>query len=181
MFNFQFLDTYFFSPWVSACDHILSYMTPFQTHEPAMRKFIRHPSDIPIDFQVEDEESPVMHRTKDVSLGGLCFESDHPVATGKRIHIHIPDLLQPAARGAQPASNAFDADGVVAWCRREGQNYAVGVRFEDQSIQFGLRMVEQVCHIEHYRYDVLHEQGRELSSEEAAQEWIERFAAKFPA
>ena len=76
--------------------------------------------------------------------------------------------------------NPFDADGVVAWCRPEANGYSVGVQFADASTQFGLRMVEQVCHIEHYRADVLREEGRVLTREQAAREWIELYAAEFP-
>ena len=45
---------------------------------------------------------------------------------------------------------------------------------------FRLRMIEQICHIEHYRNEMLKQQGRELSIEEAAQEWISRYAGEFP-
>ena len=42
-------------------------------------------------------------------------------------------------------------------------------------------MVEQLCHIEHYRNEVNRKEGRDISSEEAATEWIAQFADKFPA
>lgn len=148
----------------------------------AMRKYIRHPSDIPIDFCISDTESPVPHIVKDVSVGGLCFSSRKPVPKGTRIHIHIPLVLQalsPKDEGGG-TSDHFDADGIVAWCRREADGYAVGVQFADASTRFGLRMVEQICHIEHYRFDVLQGEGRALTSEEAAREWVERYAAEFP-
>lgn len=149
-----------------------------------MRQFIRHPSDIPIHFQVDEQEAPIAQRVKDVSLGGLCFTTDKPLKPGSPIHIHIPLDYQVAKAQTETPQAAktgegFDADGVVAWCRQEGEVYAVGVQFADPSTQFGVRMVEQVCHIEHYRYD-LSQQGRELSSEEAAREWVERFAEEFP-
>jgi hypothetical protein len=41
-------------------------------------------------------------------------------------------------------------------------------------------MVDQLCHIEAYRKRVLAEQGRKLSSEAAAWEWVARYAAGFP-
>jgi hypothetical protein len=41
-------------------------------------------------------------------------------------------------------------------------------------------MIEQICHIEHYRKEVKLVEGRELSSEEAADEWITRYAGDFP-
>jgi hypothetical protein len=39
--------------------------------------------------------------------------------------------------------------------------------------------VEQICHIEHYRTTVRANQGRALSSHEAAIEWIEQYAEAF--
>jgi hypothetical protein len=42
-------------------------------------------------------------------------------------------------------------------------------------------MVEQICYIEHYRKEVRATQGRVLTAEEAAREWIERNAGRFPA
>ena len=42
-------------------------------------------------------------------------------------------------------------------------------------------MIEQICHIEHYRAEVEGKEGRELSSQEAAKEWISSYAGDFPA
>lgn len=146
-----------------------------------MRKYIRHPSDIPINFCVSEAGVPVPHRVKDVSVGGLCFSSDRPVRRGTAIRIRIPLVLQPPVQADETTqSTEFDAEGVVAWCRREAEGYAVGVQFADPSTRFGMRMVEQICHIEHYRADIFQSEGRSLTSEEAAREWIERYAAEFP-
>jgi hypothetical protein len=41
-------------------------------------------------------------------------------------------------------------------------------------------MVEQVCHIESYKQQILKSEGRKLSPEEAAVEWVSKFAANFP-
>jgi hypothetical protein len=166
------------NPWLGFYREWLQQLI-IQNEESVMRRYIRHPSEIPIQYQVNESEPPIAHRMRDVSQGGLCFTADRPVARGTRIHIHIPVMQQPIQMDTAELQ-PFEADGVVAWCRREGPAYAVGVQFADKSTQFGVRMVEQVCHIEHYRYDVLQEQGRVLSSEEAAREWVERYAAEFP-
>lgn len=146
-----------------------------------MRKYIRHPSRIPIDFQIDDTASPTIYQTKDVSQGGLCFQTDRPMPRGKKIRLRIPLAFQiGVVREQGEDQERFEAEGVVAWCCKESGRYAVGVKFLDPGTRFGVRMVEQVCHIEHYRHDVLLEQGRELTSEEAAREWVERYAAEFP-
>ena len=41
-------------------------------------------------------------------------------------------------------------------------------------------MVEQICHIEQYKQDVFEKDGRRLSGEQAALEWIEKYATDFP-
>ncbi len=133
-----------------------------------MRRFIRHPSDIPIAYSVGATSAHAEH-LRDVSRGGLCFTSETPMKTGSDIHIEIGLDESP-----------FEADGTVAWCKRECGAYAVGVEFNDNSTQFSVRMIEQICHIEHYRYEMLESEGRDLSTEEAAQEWVDKYAADFP-
>lgn len=44
---------------------------------------------------------------------------------------------------------------------------------------FRLRMLEQIRQIGRYRQDVLRDTGRLLTPEEAAREWIDRYAASF--
>ena len=74
----------------------------------------------------------------------------------------------------------FEANGIVVWCRRANGHYDVGVSFRDTHTEFGVRMVEQVCYIEQYKKEVLEKEGRVLSGEEAAFEWIEKHADSFP-
>eukprot|EP01026_Neomeris_dumetosa_P060830 TRINITY_DN57399_c0_g1_i1.p1 TRINITY_DN57399_c0_g1~~TRINITY_DN57399_c0_g1_i1.p1 ORF type:complete len:176 (+),score=11.41 TRINITY_DN57399_c0_g1_i1:105-632(+) len=156
----------FFNPWFN---FYAEWLNSISERESAMRKFIRHPSDIPIAYSL-GKSAEVSDRLRDVSRGGLCFTSETPLETGSNIHIEIGLDKSP-----------FQADGTVAWCKRERGAYAVGVAFSDQSTQFSVRMIEQICHIEHYRYEVLEAEGRDLSSEEAAKEWVEKYAADFPA
>ena len=134
------------------------------------RKFIRHPSDIPIEFSDTDGE-PVSQvgNAHDVSYGGLAFESANCPQSGAIIQIRIPTV--------QPA---FETRGQVVWCRRLDGRYEVGVRFLEHTDAFKVRMVEQVCHIEQYKRDVLEREGRSLTGAAAAKEWIERYASKLP-
>ena len=133
-----------------------------------MRRYIRHPSNVPISYNTKDhKEQPEILR--DVSSGGLCFTSDIHLHPGHPIHIEIPVSEPP-----------FQADGVIKWCRCEGNHYVVGVAFNEITNLFALRMVEQLCHIEGYRQQVQEQEQRNLTSEEAAAEWIEKYAADFP-
>ena len=134
------------------------------------RKFIRHPSDIPIEFSAHDD-APLSRsgQAHDVSFGGLAFESTECPTSGAIIQIRIPTVNPP-----------FETRGEVVWCRRLDGRYEVGVRFLEHSDAFKARMVEQVCHIEQYKRDVLEREGRKLTGTAAAREWISKHAADFP-
>lgn len=69
---------------------------------------------------------------------------------------------------------------MVAWCKKEGNGFEVGVKFEDKDTEFAMRLIEQACYIEEYRKDVLSQEGRQLTEDEAAKEWIDKFASAFP-
>ncbi len=134
-----------------------------------MRQFIRHPTDIPLEFQLEDIIAQHKDYLNDISEGGLSFQSNKYIETGAVINIRIP-LRDPV----------FEAKGIVVWCRESSGRYDVGVYFQEGSSEHRLRMVEQVCHIEHYKKEILEKEGRELSGEEAAIEWIKKYAKDFP-
>jgi hypothetical protein len=137
------------------------------------RKFIRHPTDVPIlvsSEQVpEQSERSADIKLHNVSLGGLAFVSSHPLPTGKQINICFP--LLDAHRSLQ---------GLVVWCKQKGKDFEVGLQFDDPDELYRLRMIEQICHIEHYRHEIEQVEGRKLNSEEAAREWIQRYASEFP-
>lgn len=143
-------------------------MTP-PTESP--RRYLRHPSDVPIAYKLGELVDQHSDYLRNIGEGGICFASRLPVTPGARIHIEIP-IAKPV----------FTADGVVVWCRRAANEgvFDVGVRFDGVETAYGVRMVEQVCQIEHYRQEILRQEGRQLSSEEAAVEWIGKYAARFP-
>ena len=68
----------------------------------------------------------------------------------------------------------------MVWCLRKGEDYDVGLCLLDRNDAFNVRMVEQVCYIEHYRNEVLKADGRQLNAEEAAAEWISAYSSGFP-
>ena len=135
-----------------------------------MRSFIRHPSDIPIEYQADEEGSGVsQEHLNNISNGGLSFSSARMLQPGTVITIRISHV--------QPD---FEARGQVAWCRPEDEGFVVGVAFIELDDLFRLRMVEQICHIERYKAEVLANEGRQLDGEQAAREWIQKYADGFP-
>jgi len=136
----------------------------------AARAYIRHPSDMPIELSPLEAHEQVCTLTKDISIGGLSFYSRRPFDTGTEVNVKIPVTTPP-----------FEANVKVVWCVSNVDGYDVGVEFIHSSDAYKARMVEQVCHIEHYRLWVKEVEGRELDSERAAKEWIGKFAGQFPA
>lgn len=133
-----------------------------------MRKYIRHPSDIPVEINVRSADL-ADRNLLDVSEGGVAFASTERLAIGTEVSVCIRTVRPP-----------FRARAVVTWCLKRREHYDVGVRFKDVDDAFRARMVEQVCHIEHYKKKVLETEGRTLTGAQAALEWIARFAADFP-
>lgn len=132
-----------------------------------MRRFIRHPSDIPIEV-LRGQHANAAPSLRDVSHGGLCFRIPEAVPVGDLITVRIA-LTRPA----------FEVEARVIWCLSDGSAWQVGVEFVDPDDQFRTRMVEQICHIEQYRREQ-QQAGRRLTAHEAALEWIKKFAHAFP-
>lgn len=101
-----------------------------------------------------------------IGQGGLCFSSNRALPLGAHIQIEIP-IAEPA----------FRAEGILAWSHERDGDFETGVRFTGAEAEYNLRMVGQ---IEHYRREVPEREGRVISSEEAALEWIRQYVADFP-
>ena len=135
----------------------------------AMRTYIRHPADIPVQIEVKSQPAQQQRRISNVSYGGLAFLSESCVEPGTQIRISI-DVVDPC----------FEADGIVSYCRQKAGQYLVGVEFIHRDDLYIARMVEQICHIQHYKQQVASHEGRHLSAQEAASEWISKYASTFP-
>jgi hypothetical protein len=126
---------------------------------------------MPIQYQLHDTgiHTATRDNMENISSGGLAFHSEEQLEPGRLIDIKIEVHPPP-----------FTAEGRVVWCRRQRKGFLIGLQFDDADIEYSLRMVEQVCHIEQYRNEILRTEGRQISSEQAAKEWISRYAADFP-
>jgi len=132
------------------------------------RQFVRHPSSIPIEVRLlaGNRESVCV---TDISSGGLAFAFHWPIAIGVKVEVRVPRLAE-----------HIGITGRVIRCSGKGTEWLIGIVFEDIGEVFRMRMVQQICQIEDYRSRVRDIDGRDISSEEAATEWIARYAAHFP-
>jgi len=135
-----------------------------------MRSYIRHPSGMPINVRPDETQGGSPESLNNIGYGGLSFTSQAPLIPGAMVSLSVPIT-----------HGEVECRGRVAWCRERMDGYEVGVEFLDAGDFYTVRMVEQVCHIEHYKGKELEQQGRKLSCQQAAEEWIEKYAADFPA
>jgi len=133
-----------------------------------MRRFLRHPSDMPVELVLRKQAFLPKQRLNNISLGGVACDSARSFRRGTAIELRIP-LFGEQAR----------YPGVVAWCRKLVDGYVVGIAFIDEDTLFRARMVEQVCQIEHYRLQREQELGEHLPIESVAREWIAQHATEF--
>ena len=136
------------------------------------RRFIRHPSDMPIEYCFTEMPICQQNAISNVSAGGLSFHTQDFIKPDQWLVLRIP-----------VDGKCFEIKAKVKWCEAsENDNgFDVGVQFSDSAEAFSARMVEQICHIEHYKNKVKIEEGRVLSDDQAAAEWIAKFAKDFPA
>lgn len=135
-----------------------------------MRRYVRHPTDIPI-FVRAAEPSLVPRNDcamTSVSQGGFSCRVDAELSVGCFVDIDIPSV-----------SPSYHGTGEVVWCKPNDGGYEIGVRFVDSEEAFKSRMVQQICQIEHYKNLVYEREGRILDGNEAASEWIAKYAAQF--
>lgn len=126
--------------------------------------YIQHPANTPLQLQAHPTLIP--HHTP-LPIGLIC-NTDSAFDTGTAVEITSPRLA--------PQMRAL---GRIAWCRCQGNGYQVGVLFYHARDLYNIRMLEQLCHIKHY-HKLLNADGKAVSLEVAALEWIEKFAAHFP-
>ncbi len=143
-----------------------------QEDNTAIRRHVRHVTGIPIEVRLEYHEN--YHGDDDtitnVSLGGLCFVASDRLDVNESIKVRFPVL-----------NREETLDGRVVWCNKTARGYEVGLEFDDPERVERLRMVDQICQIEHFREEVEQRDGRKMSSEEAAREWISKYAGEFSA
>ncbi len=132
--------------------------------------FIHHPPGYPIEWHIIRQK----HKTgaeESSAHGkiGLCFESKQYIKPDSLLQVDIP------IRGEIQTFT-----GRVILVRNKGELFEIGIWFTSKTDASRIRMVEQICHIEAYLTHKRHHEGPFVSPERVAQEWISRFASRFP-
>lgn len=132
--------------------------------------FIHHPPGFPIAWHtIRQNRNTSQEGTVGRGNIGLCFESDRYIKPDTRLEITI-----------QVRGEVQKFSGRVILVRNKGELFEIGVWFTSKSDASRIRMVEQICHIEAYLTHKRHYEGPFVSPERVAQEWVSRFASRFP-
>ena len=126
--------------------------------------FIRHPDEFPIEFDLTESTSTPNPLA---SLQLVCHSST-PFQSGEVIAIKIPSI-----------SPQLKINGTVESCENKQEGYELGIAFNNDALM-RIRMLEQLCYIQRYRNHVLAIEGRDISDQDAALEWIGKYAHLFP-
>jgi hypothetical protein len=133
-----------------------------------MRKYIRHPSDIPIEINYANMSVTQEKKANNISPGGLSLQSDVYLPKDTVLEVRIPTVKP-----------VFETRTRVVWCEKKDDHFDIGVEFSEQKEAYRARMAEQVCYIQHYKKEIEEKEGRVLSPRQAAMEWIDKYAKDF--
>jgi len=133
------------------------------------RHFIQHPEDVPIEIYVQSDSAQRATAVPAVGARGLRFNTNVYLESGTLIKVSIP-VVDPC----------FEALCWVVWCGKADHGFEVGVSFLENTDAIPIQMVEQICYIKHYKQQVFDREGRVLTTEEAAIEWMRDHADAYP-
>jgi len=135
------------------------------------RRFIRHLLVNPLKFKIEEAaEDYQKTNTVDMSEGGLMFTSRKDVEAGSIIKLQMP-LYE----------KVFKIKAKVVHSKKEGSTglFSIGVAFTTYTDAFKVKLIEQIYLIEEYRVLRSLQTGKELTIQEASEEWIKRYSERF--
>ena len=134
------------------------------------RRFFRHPLKVPIQYRELQGARTDISSSIDLSLGGLCFYSNRFFSKGTPMDVRIP-----------VGGEIFLIHGIVAYCNRHPgiDRYRIGLTFSDSQSAFHAKLAEQMHMILEYRGKRSQELNQEISEEQAADEWIQKYAKHF--
>ena len=139
------------------------------------RRFMRHPMCLPLTYDVLKKVKSLKpkglkSKTINVSRGGLLFSAKKSIDTDSVILINIPFQ-----------NKTFKIKAKVVHCSKNCDTnlYSVGVAFLRPNEAFKVKLIEQMYLISEYRDLRSVELGKEISLQEASEEWITRYSKRF--
>jgi Tfp pilus assembly protein PilZ len=145
-----------------------------QEDNTAIRRHVRHITGIPIQITLDYASRNYQKSSDDtitnVSHGGMSFIADDRFDIGQKIRVRFPILNKQTALSCK-----------VIWCQKSNRGYEIGLEFEDSEEIQRMKMIDQISDIENYKRRIALQEGRKITSEQAAREWVKQYAGDFSA
>lgn len=137
-----------------------------------IRRYVRQVTGIPMEVTLDysNNFSAGSDTITNISLGGLALAAEDPIDINESIKVRCPIL-----------NNDAQLSGKVIWCEKSRHGYEIGLEFDDPAQIERMRIIDQIIDIEKFRNQVAKQEGRRLSSEQAAREWISQYTGIFAA
>ena len=129
------------------------------------RRHPRHPIHVAIEYHEMESPDSKDAIAIDLSQAGIGFFSDKKFTKDSNLNFTIRVGYQ-----------LFEIEGKVAYCFSHGDRYRVGVEFTKPSGVFQAKFIEQMGKLKEYQQKLSQELGREISEEEAARRWLDKYA-----
>lgn len=154
---------------VNAVRPVIQFDQPVKFDNESVTGFIKHPDRFPLNSRrLRFWERRKIEFADDSNIG-LAFSSAQYQKPGSIIEMTIP---------LRKETHQFF--GKVVMVKEEETGYEIGVWLLNIEDAPKLRIIEQICHIELYLNDKRYKDGPFLSKEKITEEWISRFAGRFP-
>ncbi|MBI3315566.1 MAG: PilZ domain-containing protein [Candidatus Omnitrophica bacterium] len=138
---------------------------------PEKRNFLRHPVHVPIVIRPVRQSVEVPSKSVNISQGGLSFLWEKKLLKRSVVQITIP-----------VKDKLFTVKGKVVYSEKDATSprFRTGVSFTDRDSAFQAKLAEETLEILEYQKKISETLGHIISEEEAADEWIQKYAKFFP-
>ena len=100
------------------------------------RQYIRHPTQISIEYAIAGEQEKTTDLTQDISFGGIRFRGRSYIEPGTILSLKFPTIHA-----------GYEVSGRVVWCKQKKNHVEMGVEFLDENEAYRAQLIEEIVHL----------------------------------
>jgi len=100
----------------------------------------RHIAQIPIDYKIHGEQRERTDHTKNISFGGLCFQTQSYIKPGTVLILKFPTF-----------NPKIEVGGKIVWCSQKKDYVDIGVQFFEENDTYRVKIVEEIYYLQSIR------------------------------
>ncbi len=120
---------------------MLIMLKDFFKQQQEKRKYIRHPAEIAIEYKIAGQHTEKTDLTKNISFGGLCFQTHMYMDPGTRLILRFPSI-----------NPKFEVGAEIMWCSRKKGYTEIGVQFMNENDAYRARIIEEICDLKNKQH-----------------------------